>query len=148
MSDAPLQTRQEIIDQEHLRLLAIGYYIMGGISVAVSCFFLLYVFFGILIALSPEFLRSPRGGPNSLEAVFIGLMFAGIGGVLVLLGWTFGGLMIYSGRSIQKRRRRTLTLIMAALNCLSIPVGLLLGISTFVVLTRHSVSRLYDARSH
>jgi hypothetical protein len=147
MSDAPLQSRQEIIDEEHLKLLAIFYYVMGGMYIVVSCFFLLYVFFGLLLALNPQFMPHPRGGPNARDPAIIGYAIAGFGSFLVLLGSTFGGLMILAGRSIQKRRRRTLTFIMAALNCLSIPFGLMLGIFTFIVLSRHSVSRLYDAQA-
>jgi hypothetical protein len=147
MSDAPLQSRQEIIDQEHLKLLALFYYVMGGMYVVFSCFFLLYVFFGLLMTISPAIMHNLRGGLNAHDRAIIGYAIAGFGGCLVLLGWTFGGLTILAGRSIQTRRRRTLTFVMAALNCLSIPFGLMLGIFTFIVLSRHSVSRLYDAQA-
>ena len=62
----------------------------------------------------------------------------------MLLGWLFGGLTIYSGLCIQRRQRRTFSLVMAVVNCLSIPFGTALGIFTILVLSRESVRRQYE----
>jgi hypothetical protein len=58
---------------------------------------------------------------------------AGVMGGVMLLGWIFGGLTAYAGRCIQKRRRRIFIYVIAALNCLFIPYGTLLGVCTFLV---------------
>ena len=55
-------------------------------------------------------------------------------GVIILLGWTFGGLTIYAGRCVQKRTDRMFILVIAGLNCALIPWGTLLGVATFMVL--------------
>jgi hypothetical protein len=52
----------------------------------------------------------------------------------MLLGWTFGALTLYAGRSIQKRRHKALIYVMAAFNCMFIPYGTLLGVFTFIIL--------------
>ena len=59
---------------------------------------------------------------------------AGVMSGMMLLGWTFGVLTIYVGRCVQKRRNKTLIYIMAALSCMFIPDGTLLGVFTFIVL--------------
>ena len=40
-------------------------------------------------------------------------IFAGLIGLIILLGWTFGGLTIYAGRCLHKRTRRLFIFIMA-----------------------------------
>lgn len=64
---------------------------------------------------------------------------------MLLLGWTTGALVIVSGRSIKRRRRRVFSLIVAGLSCLFFPFGTALGVFTFIVLLRPSVERLYRA---
>ena len=59
---------------------------------------------------------------------------AAVMGGLMFLGWTIGGLTAYAGRCIQKRKHKSLVYVMAALNCLFIPYGILLGIFAFIVL--------------
>ena len=148
MDEAPVPSprEREIVDREHLRLLAIFYYVMGGMYVFFSCFGLLYVFFGIVMAASPHLFGQGRPQPDAVALTAIGLLFAGVGGAFVLAGWTFGGLTIYAGRSIQQRCRRTFTFVMAALSCFFFPFGTLLGVFTFLVLSRPSVARLYDGK--
>lgn len=145
-SAAPGPDPQEVVDAEHLRILAICYYVMGGVVIFFSCFALLYVVFGLLIALDSEVFHNPQR-PHDGPPPELGYVLAVMGGVFVALGWTFGGLTIFAGRSMQRRRRRTLTLVLAALYCLWIPFGTLLGIFTFIVLMRPSVMRLYDERA-
>jgi len=40
----------------------------------------------------------------------------------------------YAGHCIAKRQKRTFVLVMAGVNCIWIPYGLLLGIATFLAL--------------
>ena len=59
---------------------------------------------------------------------------AGVMGGMMLLGWTSEYSPLYAGRCVQKRRNKTLIYIMAALSCMFIPDGTLLGVFTFIVL--------------
>jgi len=49
---------QRVRDEEHLRLLGIFYYILGGISALFALFPLIYVFLGLFVSMMPE----TRGG--------------------------------------------------------------------------------------
>jgi hypothetical protein len=147
MSEAPLANQQEIVDREHLKMLAICYYILGGITIVFSSFGLIHFFIGIFLILFPDVFHGPHGQPDP-PPFFIGYLFAFMGGMIVFTGWTIGGLTLYAGRSIQRRTRRIFTLAVAVLNCIlcmSMPFGVLLCAFSFVVLTRESVRRLYGS---
>lgn len=63
----------------------------------------------------------------------------------ILLGWALGILVICSGRFISKQRHWTFSVVIAALMCLSVPLGTVLGVFTLVVLMREPVKQLYRA---
>ena len=130
-------------DGEHLRLLAIFHYIIGGIIALLSSCAIFYLVFGLVMIANPRMLAPPPGSPPPPAAV--GYMFTIIGGVIVFSGWIIGGLIIYSGRCISGRRSRTFSLILAGVMCLWLPFGTILGIFTFLVLLRESVAQLYGA---
>ena len=74
-------------------------------------------------------------------------VMAGVFCGVVLLVWTLGALTAYAGRCIQKRCRKLFVHVMAALNCLFIPYGTLLGVFTFVVLSSVAASREFELTS-
>ena len=126
------EIRQQIIDDEHLRLLAIGHYVMGSLYILFSSMFIFHFAFMLVAALNPE-------GLFVLMATFVGFF--------ILLGWTCGGLTIYAGRCIRRRSKRLFAVVMACLNLIGIPFGTLLGISTLLVLTRSSVKKSFERAS-
>ncbi len=138
---ADFQARQDV---EHLRLLSIFHYVVGGLTALFGCFGLIYVVMGIIFLAFPESMRDSRPGHiNDAPPAFLGWLFAGIGAVIVLAGWTVAALTIYCGVCLKRRQKRTLTLVAAGLNCLQVPFGTALGVFTFVVLNRPSVRALY-----
>lgn len=64
-------------------------------------------------------------------------------GMIILAGWAFGLLTIYAGRCLTRHSRRTFVLVMGGLNCLFIPYGTILGICTFILLTKPIARRLF-----
>jgi len=73
---------------------------------------------------------------------------AGVMSGIMLLGWTFGALTLYAGRCVQKRRNKTLIYIMAALNCMFIPYGTLLGVFTFIILASPAAIQEFSDVGH
>lgn len=141
-TDISQQARDEIIDAEHLRLLSIGHYINGALYIAFSSFFIFHFVFMLFASLNPEMFavqgQTPQGPPDGLIKIFTVVI-----GMIILTGWTIGGLTIYAGRCIKRRTRRTLTIIMACLNVMFMPLGTVLGVFTLIVLSRSNVKRLY-----
>ncbi len=50
---------------------------------------------------------------------------------------------VLSGMFLLRRRHRVFSLVIAGFNCMWFPFGTALGVFTFIVLLRESVTRLY-----
>ena len=135
-----------------MNLLAIGFYVRGGMMLFFGCFFLLYVAMFTAFSFMPESAWNqqtthksvPAPSANSMPTarvansgappVAVFRIMAGIMGGVVFLAWLGGALTLYSGNCIKKRKHRGLVYVMAALNCFFIPYGTLLGVFTFIIL--------------
>jgi hypothetical protein len=131
------------VDERHISLLSIFHFIWGGLSALLFSFGLIHVALGVMMVASPRGFASPGQAP---PPAFVGWLFILIGGAVVLFGWIIGGLTIYSGVCMRRRRYHTFSLIIAAISCLSFPLGTALGVFTFIVLLRPSVKAEYDYR--
>ena len=123
-------------DAEHLKILAICWYVASGLAVFAGCFPLIYVGLGISFIMNPNGFGGGGAGP---AAETMGWMFAVGGGCASLVGWVAVILGFLTARSLSKRRRIMLCYVTAGLACLYIPFGTVLGIFTFLVLARPSV---------
>ncbi len=144
MSDEDI--RQTIIDEEHLKLLSIGYMVSAGMSAFFSLFGLLYAFMGVMLgtaftAKTDAAVRAGQGPP-----AFIGWFLGIIGFVIFLLMITLAILKFLTARCIKRRRSRIFCMVVAGISCLGIPYGTLLGVLTFLVLGRDSVKHLFESR--
>lgn len=125
-------------DEENLRLLAILHYVLGGLGVLCSGFPLIYVAIGIALISSAK----------DEQAKMVGPIFAIFGGVATVLLILFSALVIYSGRCLAGHRNRMLSLVVAGISCLNVPLGMALGIFTMIVLLRPTVQALYEANQN
>jgi MFS family permease len=128
-------------DEEHLKLLAIFHYVVGGMGTLFACFPLLYVGMGVLFVASPHFMTEGQKGPPPPAA--IGYVLVAFGAFFALLGWSAAIATILSGRYIARRRKRMFSVVMGAILCMFMPFGTVLGVFTIIVLTKESVQRLY-----
>jgi len=138
--------RQSIIDEEHLKLLSICYMISAAISACFSMMGLMYAGMGAVV--SEAIKRAPEmttDAANAAPPAFIGWIFGAIGAAVFLILITMAGLQLGVALSLKKRKARTFCMVVAAFECLGVPYGTLLGIFTFIVLGRDSVTRLFDA---
>ena len=135
MSDPILINR----DEEHLRLLSIGHYVFGGCIALISCLGIFYFIIGLVMLVATATQR--RSG--DVPPVFLGGLFCILGAVIVVVGVTAGLLWIFAGRSLASRRRYMFCIVMAAIACLSMPFGTVLGVFTIMVLTRSSVKAMF-----
>ena len=128
------------IDEEHLRLLRIGYLVSAAMSAFLAAFPLLYVAFGVV------FVRGLLGSFRSasdVDPTVFGWIFVALGLSLFVL---FAGNAVFklaAARAIARRRSHTFCLVAAAVTMLGIPWGTVLGIFSFLVLERPSVKALF-----
>ena len=134
-------------DENNLRLLSIFHYVAGGLIAVFSSIFIFHIVLGARMLAEPAGLFAPQsmsdgadfpGGPPSL-----GYVFLGAGSVALLVGWTTALLTVLAGRSLAQRRRHVFCTVVAALSCLWMPFGTLLGVFTLVVLTKPQVKAMF-----
>jgi len=123
-------------DVEHLRLLSLFHYILGGILTAFGCIPIIHVVIGILMVTGS--LSGPNGPPRAA-----GLLFIGVGLLFILLIAGTGLCLIFSGRFLAKRKNYMFSIVIAAISCLQFPFGTVLGVFTIIVLSRASVKAMY-----
>src|SRR5688500_11724182 len=104
-------------DQEQLRHLSIGYYVMAGISCVFGLFPLLHVGIGVSVLLGkgPFAAGASAAGPPP----WFGWLFIVVGTSIIVIAQTTAILNLLAARALADRRRRTLCLVAAGLNCLN-----------------------------
>ncbi|HQV39768.1 MAG: hypothetical protein IPO60_10965 [Flavobacteriales bacterium] len=124
--------------KHHLSTLSVLHYVYG-VLLCLCGFALLSLVF------AASFLNSPWFAQHSGEAppVWLGSFLYALGWGLFVLVEAHGILNLISARMIDKRKSRSFTQVIAALNCLNIPFGIALGIFTFVVLGNKDVRTEY-----
>lgn len=133
---------QQQRDEQHLNLLSIFYYIYGGLTLVSGCLGLIYIFAAAAIFASPEIMED-----EDVPAALISGIMVLVGGCALLFGLGLGALIIYAGQSLSRHRNYVYCMVIAALICLSIPLGTILGVFTFIVLTRPSVKALFGPQT-
>ena len=129
--------------EQHLGQLAVGYYVMGALTILFSFLFFVHVALGTSIVMGA--LDDAHGPPPPAAFGWIFVVMGLFGFVLVA---SVGGLTIFAGRCIAQRKHLTFIYILAGILCTNMPLGTLLGVLTFVVLTRDDAKALFPgARS-
>lgn len=125
--------------KQHLSALEICNYVYGGLLCIGGLIPLFYVVIGGFLSSDLFLYHVEDDFPT-----FIGPVMIGLGLLIFFLVETWGILNILSGRLIANRKGRIFSLIIAGFNCLSIPIGLALGVFTFVTLLNKEVQEEYD----
>ena len=121
-------------DEEHLKLLSIFHYVVGGIAGFWACFPLIHLCIGIAM-LGGAF----RGGPPPV----LGLFFVMMALTVITLGWALAICIIIAGRCLVKRQHYKFCFVIACISCAFMPFGTVLGVFTIIVLMRPSVKKLF-----
>jgi hypothetical protein len=137
----PLVRDQRKVDTDHLRLLSIFHFIGCGLGL-LGILFLLghYALFSTIFS-NPKMWENQRQAPPPPQ------LFAMLKWMYLVLGcWVLSSVILnlVSGLFILRRRHRVFSLVVAAINCLHLPLGTVLGVFTIVVLMRQSVLELYE----
>ncbi len=124
-------------DREHLELLAIFHFVVAGLAGLVSLLPLIHLVVGIALATG-----QCEGGEPVARA--IGCFFAAFAATFILLGLAFAACMALAGAYLMRRTHYTFCMVMAAIACLFMPFGTVLGVFTLLVLQRPSVKALFE----
>jgi len=127
-------------DEEHLRLLSIFHYIVGGLAGLFALFPVIHLVIGLVFILAPEVVESNGEAPPAL----VGWFFVIFAGLFIITSWVFAAFVITAGRFLARRRHRLFCLVIAGIECAFIPFGTVLGVFTIIVLMRESVKELFS----
>ncbi|MDY7038462.1 MAG: hypothetical protein SV375_20180 [Thermodesulfobacteriota bacterium] len=130
-------------DLQHLKLLSVFHYVVAGLAAIFACFPLFHLIFGLIMVFFPEKMGTHGNAPPP----FIGWIFIIFAGCFILFTLTLSVLILISGRFIAQRRHHLFCTVMAAVECLFMPFGTVLGVFTLIVLMRDSVKELFAAKS-
>ncbi len=137
----PVFRDQRKVDLGHLKMLSIFHYVAAGLSLfGLLCFLLYFAMFQAILA-NPKMWEGQKD-PPPME------IFAVFKWFFLLFGaWFLASVVlnVLSGIFIHAHKNRTFCLVTAAVNCVHIPIGTVLGVFTFIVLLRDSVEQLYKS---
>ncbi|MCC6125197.1 MAG: hypothetical protein IT426_09565 [Pirellulales bacterium] len=136
-------------DREHLRLLSIFHYILSGLMAIMSCLPILQLAMGIRFLNDMEPFNVPDIHMSSDDKFFsvFHFMMIFIPSLMIVLGWTYAFCLFLAGKFLQRHAHLAFCFTVAAVSCLFVPMGTVLGVFTIVVLSRSSVKRLFNVKS-
>lgn len=130
-------------DTDHLRLLAVGHYVVAALQACVGFFPVIHLAIGAWLLMNPT--RSK--GPDPFPVEWVGVFFVGFSLIWMLVNWSMATLLVLAGRRLKQRRGRSFCLgVAVATTLLTMPFGTVLGILTVIVLMRPSVVAAFEGR--
>jgi hypothetical protein len=134
---SPLDPDQSTADGDYLRVLAIFHFVVAGLLLPLVGLIVFETIRTIIVIFEVRGDFAPTPLPPPIPAMTVLLFFLMALAVLTVIG------NLLSGLYIRRRKNRVFSLVMAGFNCLQVPLGTALGVSTFVILMRDSVRRIY-----
>ena len=126
-------------DEEHIKLLSVFHYVFAGFAVCGLLFVILHASIMGSVFMNDELWKNePSPPPEGFFNIFIWIYL--LCGVFIV---ATGLANFLSARWMRRYKNRTLSLIVAGINCLSFPLGPTLGIFTIIVLMRATVDARY-----
>jgi len=126
-------------DIDQLRLLSIFHYIVAGVIGLFSLIPIIHVVLGI--ALVTGSLDGFHRGDQPPE--FMGWLFIILPSVFILSGLVISFFVAFAGRQLAACSCYNLCLVVAAIECMFMPIGTALGVFTIIVLMRPNVKELF-----
>jgi hypothetical protein len=125
-------------DQQHLQILSVLHYILGVLVGLFACLAIIYLVLGV------AFVKGAFIPPNEPPPPpVLGWFFIGFASVALLIGWTMALAMFVAGYLLGRRQGYVFCMVVAGYECLFQPLGMVLGIFTFIVLMRPTVKKLF-----
>ena len=128
-------------DEDHLKLLSIFHYVVGGLAGVFALIPIFHLVLGLVFIFAPGSFQG-KGAP---PPVFIGWFFVIFAALFITMGLVLAGFIIATGRFLARRRHYMFCLVMAGIECIFMPFGTVLGVFTIIVLMRESVKEWFAA---
>lgn len=127
-------------DDQYIRLLSIFHYVVAGLAALFSLMPVIHLIFGIAMV-SGAF----KGPKEPFPFSMMGWFFIVFASCFILCGLAFSICLALAGRYLSLRRHYYFCFVMAALACMFMPFGTVLGVFTIILLTRDSVKAQFGS---
>jgi bacteriorhodopsin len=147
------QEKQKVIDDEHIRLLAMFHVFSAVMSFLFSGLMVIYFAIFAIAGLAGEGVQQTmneqvqqevlQDGGEQVARIFAGfnffqLFFWGFG-IFIALMVVYGLLELLAAKFFRQRTHKTFLLFINIIHCLTFPYGTVLGVFSIMVLQRNSV---------
>ena len=124
-------------DQAHLKTLSICWYVYAGLSAIGGLCGVIYMVIGALVMVA--------GIADGDDGAFAGgIVFVVMAVITLVICLGFAVLFFLTAKGLANRTRKTLIYVSSVLACLNVPLGTVLGVFTFVVMSRPTVKAAFD----
>jgi len=140
---APQYYQQQYAPVDNLNTFSILHLVKGILTLLFSLFFLFYAFIGGFLStiLEHKVLENPEMPFNP------GNIFIIIGVIGFIITVVMGILILLTAKYIKARRNYTFIFVMSIINCLSVPLGTLLGIFTIIEINKPHIKAQFDKKN-
>lgn len=132
----PEPTREDV---DHVRLLSIFHYVLGGLVGLFALFPLIHVALGVAVMVG----AMPADDGGEQMPALVGLIFVVVGGAMVAVGEAIAIAMLLAGGKLRRHEGYTFCQVVAGIACIIVPFGTVLGVFTLLVLNRSSVRTMF-----
>jgi hypothetical protein len=127
-------------DLQHLKLLSIFHYIIGGLACFCGLLWVIYIVSGVILLIA----SGSMTGDDRTGAAIGGVLASVVGIFLFVLFEAYGILSLIAGRRYARPEGYKFCFALAVVTCLNFPLGTALGIFAIVVLNRPSVKARFQ----
>jgi len=131
-------------DEQHLQILSIFHYVVGGLTALFACFPIFHLAM-VIVMLTGGFGEVPAD--EAFPLPLFGLFFVIFPAAIILVGWALAAAIVMTGYFLSQRRRYTFCLVVAGVECIFMPFGTVLGVFTIIVLVRPAVKAMFQAQT-
>jgi len=142
--EAPQYYQQQYAPVDNLNTFSILHLVKGILTLFFSLFFLFYAFMGGFFR---TIFENEAHLHNNPEMPFNpGNIFIIIGVIGFIITVVMGILTLLTAKYIKARRNYTFIFVMSIINCLSVPLGTLLGIFTIIEINKPHIKAQFDKK--
>jgi len=128
--------------EENIRLLAVFHYVFAALVAVVSLIPVIHIALGVVMLAAPQAMCGENC--KELPPEFLGWIFLGVGAFAMIFGLSFAAMVVLAGRYLSRRIHHTFCIAVAAVSCLFMPFGTVLGIFTLVTIMKPEAEALFS----
>jgi len=125
---------------ENLRILGAFYYVVAVLASFIALIPIIHLTIGTIL-----FSVSLFNVKEMFPLTFVGGVFIAVAGIFILLGASMATALCFAGSFLRKAKHYHYCLVMGGVACILFPWGTILGVFTFINLSKPEVKALFES---